>query len=831
LEQIWEELGQLDGLRSRLDAARFPSHEKKRIEQLARQYDEQHRSMRTLEDQLAKHKARIDRNEAEESPPIDPLVIASVERIEKQCNLEVDKQRETRELIEHIQVLRRSIDTQLERLNLASGANAPAAIAELAKRPVPAIPTIERWAKEEVKLTEQITKFQQSCDELERKYNAKKRSVEREIDKANLPTYEDWTAAKTARDAAFDGLVQANPDSLHGTNGTAANGIDAYRELQTQADRIADDLLTHAERVAQREKLLESLEEFQQEIDSEGQKLLREKAAFEDWKSRWNQFTTTHSLPSAPPETVIAWVHSLTDTQRLALDYINKEAQRVRSEESLQQCIHDAQQCLRSLGMEVDPTISAEQTLGLVNHWLEQARKQRAEKEAFAKQRVQELEDHRTLQIDHEIASSRFDELQKQWWDALTSLAIPTDATPEQTQQILSQISDLQSLTDTLATLEQELKANRAQVAGYESQVAQLLSQQSDAVSATMLATGQFQASQTEQIVRELELAKSTTDTNKTIRAGLIDQLQKNKQRLGDAECERKELEHDLGKMMQAVGATTQDDLRDIARRSRQLHQLEVQRSELRNLLYQSCDGQDIDAFIDKIRSLNPDDMTLERDELQNSIGELEIGVTEALKHQTKLQEQQRQLDTSGRASQLATEARGVATEIEECVQELAILRMASAALVAGIERYRQANEDPILKRASEMYRALTLERYQAIEIDIEESGKHILVGRRSENGNPVRVPIEKMSDGTRDQFFLALRLASIEQWNASHDPVPLIVDDILVHFDDRRAAATLDQLAKLSEKTQVIFFTHHQHLVELAKSTVPQDLLFVHKL
>ena len=841
LEQIWEELGQLDGLRSRLDAARFPSHEKKRIEQLARQYDEQHRSIRTLEDQLAKHKARIDRNEAEESPPIDPLVIASVERIEKQCNLEVDKQRETRELVEHIQVLRRSIDTQLERLNLASGTIAPAAIAELAKRPVPAIPTIERWAKEEDKLTEQITKSQQSCDELERKYNAKKRSVEREIDKANLPTYEDWTAAKTARDAAFDSLVQANPDSLPGTKRTSANGIaaqgiaaqgiDAYRELQTQADRIADDLLTHAERVAQREKLLESLEEFQQEIDSEGQKRLREKAAFEDWTSRWNQFTTTHSLPSAPPETVIAWVHSLTDTQRLALDYINKEAQRVRSEESLQQCIHDAQQCLRSLGMEINPTISAEQTLGLVNHWLEQARKQRAEKEAFAKQRVQELEEYQSLQIDHKIASSRFDELQKQWWEALTSLAIPTDATPEQTQQILSQISDLQSLTDTLATLEQELEANRAQVAGYESQVAQLLSQQSDAVSATMLATGQFQASQTEQIVRELELAKSTADTNKTIRAGLIDQLQKNKQRLGDAECERKELEHDLAKMMQAVGATTQDDLRDIARRSRQLHQLEVQRSELRNLLYQSCDGQDIDAFIDKIRSLNPDDMTLERDELQHSIGDLEIGVTEALKHQTKLQEQQRQLDTSGRASQLATEARGVATEIEECVQELAILRMASAALVAGIERYRQANEDPILKRASEMYRALTLERYQAIEIDIEESGKHILVGRRSENGNPVRVTIEKMSDGTRDQFFLALRLASIEQWNASHDPVPLIVDDILVHFDDRRAAATLDQLAKLSEKTQVIFFTHHQHLVELAKSTVPQDLLFVHKL
>ena len=46
---------------------------------------------------------------------------------------------------------------------------------------------------------------------------------------------------------------------------------------------------------------------------------------------------------------------------------------------------------------------------------------------------------------------------------------------------------------------------------------------------------------------------------------------------------------------------------------------------------------------------------------------------------------------------------------------------------------------------------------------------------------------------------------------------MPVIVDDLLVQFDDDRAVATLEVLRDLSEKTQVLFFTHHRHLVELA--------------
>ena len=73
------------------------------------------------------------------------------------------------------------------------------------------------------------------------------------------------------------------------------------------------------------------------------------------------------------------------------------------------------------------------------------------------------------------------------------------------------------------------------------------------------------------------------------------------------------------------------------------------------------------------------------------------------------------------------------------------------------------------------------------------------------------------MSQGTRDQLFLSLRLAAIDQHLDGRGPFPVIVDDLLVQFDDDRAMATFDVLSELSRRTHVLFFTHHKHLLDLA--------------
>ena len=68
-------------------------------------------------------------------------------------------------------------------------------------------------------------------------------------------------------------------------------------------------------------------------------------------------------------------------------------------------------------------------------------------------------------------------------------------------------------------------------------------------------------------------------------------------------------------------------------------------------------------------------------------------------------------------------------------------------------------------------------------------------------------------------QLFLALRLATLEWRLEKNEPMPFIVDDILINFDDKRSKATLKVLADLSKKNQVILFTHHRQIVEEAKT------------
>ena len=87
------------------------------------------------------------------------------------------------------------------------------------------------------------------------------------------------------------------------------------------------------------------------------------------------------------------------------------------------------------------------------------------------------------------------------------------------------------------------------------------------------------------------------------------------------------------------------------------------------------------------------------------------------------------------------------------------------------------------------------------------------------------------MSRGTREQLYLAMRLGLIEQYERNAEPLPVIMDDILVNFDDDRAVATLKALADLSLRTQVIVFTHHQHLVDLANVSIDPSLFFKHTL
>ena len=88
-----------------------------------------------------------------------------------------------------------------------------------------------------------------------------------------------------------------------------------------------------------------------------------------------------------------------------------------------------------------------------------------------------------------------------------------------------------------------------------------------------------------------------------------------------------------------------------------------------------------------------------------------------------------------------------------------------------------------------------------------------------------------KSSEELMDAVLVAEKALRKEADAQIHRAIELIVSDILINFDDARSEATLKVLAELSRKTQIVFFTHHRHLLNLAESAASPDLLKVHRL
>jgi uncharacterized protein YhaN len=170
-------------------------------------------------------------------------------------------------------------------------------------------------------------------------------------------------------------------------------------------------------------------------------------------------------------------------------------------------------------------------------------------------------------------------------------------------------------------------------------------------------------------------------------------------------------------------------------------------------------------------------------------------------------------LQASDESTLQAQKAQDALARIRPAVAHYLRLRLGSEVLHRAMESYREKHQGPVLNRASELFSSLTLGDHSGLTTGFGDDDKPVLVAVRK---NTEQVHVEGLSDGTRDQLYLALRLAAIECHVETVAACPVIFDDILINSDDARAFAALTVIGDLAKRTQVLFFTHHRRLAEL---------------
>lgn len=185
----------------------------------------------------------------------------------------------------------------------------------------------------------------------------------------------------------------------------------------------------------------------------------------------------------------------------------------------------------------------------------------------------------------------------------------------------------------------------------------------------------------------------------------------------------------------------------------------------------------------------------------------------EAAAAKTELEALERGIGTA----EIAAEMAAISARVSELAMRYARLTLGSRLLGAAVERFRKKNETPLLRRASVHFERLTRGAYRTVDCDVDDGGTPFFQVQ-APSGAVKR--LDSLSDGTRDQLHLALVLGSLElRFDGGAEPMPLVLDDVLVHFDDERSLAALEALAEFSRATQVLLFTHHERIREQAES------------
>ncbi len=592
--------------------------------------------------------------------------------------------------------------------------------------------------------------------------------------------------------------AQANElEDLAGAFEPAMNDADAVADRRFEHAEAAGKLAEMARVTSEQEDRLEQLKAARQALADEGRELHM------DWQALWD------SVPFEPtdPDVMLEWLDRrnelLEATEQRIEAAIGLEHHREEEREANEQLLATL------LAFGVDCTALQNDTLAVV---LETAtREQRSrEKEAQNKARLQdelrEAEQNLTRrQRELTRAGKAWEDWQQEWSRALGELGLAADLAPAAVGAQIEVIDQMRDKAGQINTLRHDRidKINR-DVADFELMVSGIVRD----------IAADLKDKPAEESVFELEArlakAEKLSGLLESKQLGVV-KLESDVARLEQA---RRQAAASVEHLKDAAGVETNEALASAIERSDQLRALQSEFAETLEKLGQEGDGLAVEALEEECADIDIDQTAAQEQSVIAELSELQQQLSAAAEQRAKAREAFQAIGGDDAAARAAAARQEALARMSEVAERYVRVRTSALLLQWAIDRYRREKQAPLLNRAGELFATITGGSFTDLRVVYDAQDHAQLTGVRPD-GN--LVPTSGMSAGTVDQLYLALRIASIKDYQERADPLPFVADDLFINFDDDRAGAGFRMLAELAESTQVLFFTHHQHLLDIA--------------
>lgn len=622
----------------------------------------------------------------------------------------------------------------------------------------------------------------------------------------HIVTGSDVREARGRRDADWQAIKAGTTPLASG-----AAGLDAAISL---ADELADTQLSSTTDAAELQSRRQREERVIGEQVAASQTKERKQAELTAFDEEWTAMSASFDLPGLALCDAQAWLSKREQVLAALLALADKEEALTQEVEASQVAMTTLEAQIVAAGVEVPPKSTLLAVLVQAEELVTCADGAAARRAQLVKQRDSGTSALARLQAAADTASAEFEDWQRKWNSSIEAAGLSDYVTSvDDAEQALAKVQAAKENLDKAASIRRDrIDTMNRDLDEFKREAAEVVE---------TLGIAELRGVEAREVVRALAPRLKEAEAGEARRAAADQALRAATERLSSAQGQVEQVAAKVAPLLQAAGVASLAELGPLVSRSDEKRNLMHEIELARNALTQGADGLGLDAVVAEVEACDLDQVIQEWATTGDS---LEVVQAEQTKLAVEHTQAKQALDAVGGGRDAAdAEARRQEALASMADASERYIKVTTAAKLLGwaIERYREKNQGPLLSRASAIFSMLTVGRFAKLLVDFESTPPR-LTALRTE-GQMVDVP--GLSEGTRDQLYLALRLAALEVHMAKAKPLPFIADDLFINFDDERSTAGLQAMKELSTKTQVLFLSHHDHLLPHVQQVFGSDI------
>ncbi|MDT7703866.1 MAG: hypothetical protein QOJ30_6191 [Pseudonocardiales bacterium] len=602
-------------------------------------------------------------------------------------------------------------------------------------------------------------------------------------------------AARAARDAAVDAFLAAREPRE-----SAAAALAVERAVRA-ADTVADRMIAAADRVAEHTRRRADLVAADQE-NADAERVAHaaaeiQTAAEEEWRALWP------GIPAPRPDDAETVHHALVAARRA-------EADRAHAGERAEMLADDALSQADTLSVALAaagrPRDDADLDAMIVAAEDLEADADRARDRRVLLGRLR-AEVHRAAAAA-DARRQDLDEAELRWRHALRAAGVPAVTAPDGWDVRRDALLAAARAHAEGRRAAEEAEVLAARVARHDAAVAELAARHPDekdgsAAAHLVALTERVRAAETAAVSAghlDTQLATAEREVRERSRA---------------ADSAASVLDR-LAVELSLTAAPEEGGIEAAAERGRTAVRLAGEIDTVLALLRTAAPDLDADELVEMSRSTEATGLDEALSRARESETALAAENDALLEQLGGLRSRLRTLEGAEGVAVLHAEAQEHLSRAADAAERYLVVHLQREILRRELESYERRHASPLLVEAGGLLERLTGGRFTGLR---PGEGGRTLVAVRADGEE---LTPDQLSEGTADQAFLALRLAGVVALQAEREadglpPVPVVLDDVLMTFDDGRAAAALGLLADLGQRWQVVLLTHHDHLAPLA--------------